>query len=56
MTFLAASIALLTGQLDYVFPIARFNTSLRGGAGAYGAGYIILIIVEVIRYQDNEYL
>jgi hypothetical protein len=47
LTFLAASIAMLTAQLDFALPIAKFSSAYRGGAGAYAAGYIILIIIEV---------
>jgi len=44
---LAASIAMLTLQLDYALPTFKFGYGYRGGAGTYAAGYIILIIIEV---------
>ncbi len=47
LTFLAASIAMLTLQLDYALPTFKFGYGYRGGAGTYAAGYIILIIIEV---------
>lgn len=48
LTFLAASIAMLTAQLDFSLPVAKFSSAYRGGAGAYAAGYIILIIIEFL--------
>jgi hypothetical protein len=48
LTFLAASIAMLTYQLDYALPTYKFTPGYRGGAGAYAAGYILLIITQVI--------
>ncbi|KAF1800529.1 hypothetical protein V8B55DRAFT_1535285 [Mucor lusitanicus] len=48
LTFLAASIAMLTLQLDYALPTVKFSFGYRGGAGAYAAGYIILIMIEFL--------
>ncbi|KAI8645504.1 hypothetical protein BD408DRAFT_361230 [Parasitella parasitica] len=48
LTFLAASIAMLTLQLDYALPTTKFTSGYRNGAGAYAAGYIILIIIEFL--------
>ncbi|CAO0803444.1 unnamed protein product [Mucor circinelloides] len=48
LTFLAASIAMLTLQLDYALPTFKFGYGYRGGAGTYAAGYIILIIIEFL--------
>ncbi|CEP16031.1 hypothetical protein [Parasitella parasitica] len=48
LTFLAASIAMLTLQLDYALPTTKFTPGYRNGAGAYAAGYIILIIIEFL--------
>jgi hypothetical protein len=38
---------MLTYQLDYALPTWKFTYEYRGGAGAYGAGYIFLIITQV---------
>jgi hypothetical protein len=51
---LAASIAMLTYQLDYVLPTAKFVPQYRGGAGAYAAGYIILIMIQVSEYALDD--
>ncbi|KAI8143079.1 SH3 domain-containing protein [Fennellomyces sp. T-0311] len=63
LTLLAISIALLHGQIDGVLPVARFNSAAydQGGAGAYAAGYIIIIIIQflwvfVFGSEPNSYL
>lgn len=44
---MAASIAMLTYQLDYALPTTKFVAQYQGGAGAYAAGFIILIMIQV---------
>ena len=63
MTFLAISIALLTGQTDSVLPVSELldPNANKGGAGAYAAGYIIIIIIQflwvfVFGSEPNSYL
>lgn len=50
LTFLATSIAMITSQLDYALPTTKFVVQYKAGAGAYAAGYIILIIIQVKVY------
>ncbi|KAI9272687.1 hypothetical protein BDA99DRAFT_498972 [Phascolomyces articulosus] len=64
LTFLAASIALLTVQIDSVLPVNKFAAiegANQGGAAAYAAGYIIIIIIQflwvfVFGSEPNSYL
>ncbi|KAI8367161.1 hypothetical protein EDC96DRAFT_507121 [Choanephora cucurbitarum] len=48
LTFLAASISMLTYQIDFALPLSKFLGGYRSGAGAYAAGYIILIIIQFL--------
>ncbi|KAI9270254.1 hypothetical protein EDC94DRAFT_598580 [Helicostylum pulchrum] len=48
LTFLATSIAMITSQLDYALPTTKFVVQYKAGAGAYAAGYIILIIIQFL--------
>ncbi|KAI9481358.1 MAG: hypothetical protein EXX96DRAFT_566403 [Benjaminiella poitrasii] len=48
LTFLAASIAMVTYQLDYVLPASKFTLSYKSGASAYAVGYIILMITQFV--------
>ncbi|KAI7896629.1 uncharacterized protein EV154DRAFT_491667 [Mucor mucedo] len=48
LTFLAASLSMLTYQLDYALPTSKFKSQYKGGAGVYAAGYIILIIIQFL--------
>ena len=63
MTFLAISISLLTGQIDFAVSAANLlgQSVNQGGAGAYAAGYIIIIIIQflwvfVFGSEPNSYL
>ncbi|KAI7852379.1 hypothetical protein BDC45DRAFT_185919 [Circinella umbellata] len=63
LTFLAISISLLTGQIDFAVSAANLlgQSVNQGGAGAYAAGYIIIIIVQflwvfVFGSEPNSYL
>ncbi|KAI7897673.1 uncharacterized protein BX663DRAFT_299113 [Cokeromyces recurvatus] len=48
LTFLAASVAMSTYQLDYALPVSKFASGYRSGASAYATGYILLLIAQVI--------
>ncbi|KAI8336559.1 hypothetical protein BC941DRAFT_427438 [Chlamydoabsidia padenii] len=50
LAFLAVSITYLTGQLSVAVPLSgpSGDHDLRASAGAYAAGYIILIIIQII--------
>lgn len=53
MTFLGASIPLLTIQVDYVIQYTK-PTVPREPANAYAAGYIVLIVVQVSLYKTRN--
>lgn len=53
LTFLAASIPLLTIQVDYVIQYIKPSIP-RDPANAYAAGYIILIIVQVKKHGIQQ--
>ncbi|RCI05741.1 hypothetical protein CU098_013640 [Rhizopus stolonifer] len=48
LTFLAASISMVTYQIDFVLPVTKFTAGYRSGASAYAAGYIILMIIQFL--------
>ncbi|ORZ06866.1 hypothetical protein BCR42DRAFT_426604 [Absidia repens] len=50
LAFLAVSISYITGQLSTAIPLATDgrNSSARGAGGAFAAGYIVLIIIQII--------